>query len=233
MISHRFGRFTKGEFFMNAGNELNYYLNELRNSNLLNSNRAISDVLRCSADIPELIAYIAFHAKSVSLKDQLCSFSSRHSLPSDPRISLPFAYTLLHLMDTGKFSAEDLVCSVFPHMDAFDAYPLFVTAIANAIESSVPLADSQQPVLGDDIEEETPSDPFDEFSAFVAENAPDDYKNTLAELSDNLRSYIEQNDVPLAKSIYFGLVGILPKAGLDLSALNNIKNEMNSKGFGV
>ena len=131
---------------MTAGQELTYYLKELRNSNLLSSGRAVSDVLRASAENAELIDFISDHAAEVSLKAELRAFASSRSMPDDPCVCLPFAYALLYLLDSGKISAEDLTSSLYPGADAFDSYPLFFTALSDAIEASIVKADSVQSV---------------------------------------------------------------------------------------
>ncbi len=133
---------------MTVGQELTYYLNELRNSNLLSSGRAVSDFLRESAENAELLEFIATNAEEVSLKEQLQYFAATRSMPEDPRVCLPFAYALLYLLDSGKISAEDLTSGFYPGADAFDAYPLFFKVLADAIEVSLMKADSEAPCLG-------------------------------------------------------------------------------------
>lgn len=142
---------------MTAGQELTYYLGELRNSNLLSSGRAVSDVLRASADNAELIDFISAHAHDVSLETELRAFASTRSMPEDPRVCLPFAYALLYLLDSDKLSAEDLTSTLYPGTDAFDSYPVFFTVLTDAIESSIAKADSVQSVT----DTETPENETD------------------------------------------------------------------------
>lgn len=219
---------------MNVGKNLNYYLTQLDASNLINCSRAVADVLRESVLDDELLRFIEIHAKNVSLKEQLIAYAKTKKFPPDPRISLPFIYSLLYLVDSSSLSAEDLVSSVYPNLDAFDSYPLFFGTLGTEIRSAIEKADTQTPISDTLTDEETSLDEFDVLRAEIEESdASDSDKETLLSLLNGLENSLSGTDDAFTKSLYYGLVSLANKCGIDEEKLSGIKSRITEKGVGV
>ncbi len=216
---------------MIVGNNLEYYLQKLNSSNLINCTRAVSDVLRESALDADLLCFINLHAKNVSLKEQLTLYAKTKKFSPDPRVSLPFIYSVLYLVDSGKLSAEDLISSVYPGFDAFDSYPLFFGTLGTEIKSAIELADLKQPVLDIQNGEDTPLDEFDAFLAKIEESDVDEKdKKNLSDFVVALQNSLDGDDDALTKSLYYGLLSVAKKSGISEETLSGIKSRLLEKG---
>ncbi len=216
---------------MNVGNNLEYYLLQLNSSNLISCSRAVADVLRESALDADLLCFINLHAKNVSLKEQLTQYAKTKKFSPDPRVSLPFIYSLLYLVDSGKLSAEDLISSLFPGLDAFDSYPRFFGTLGSDIKSAIEIADLKQPALDTQTAKETPDDEFDALRLKIDEtDAAEQDKKNLSDFVFALENSLNGNDDALTKSLYFGLLSVAKKCGLNEENLSGIKSRLLEKG---
>lgn len=211
--------------------ELETATKELGESNLLSVTRTVSDFLRESTNDEILCSYIEKNGYDVSFRDELISLVRTKKFPTDPKINLPFSYTLLHLFDSKKLSPEDILFQVFPGADIGDAYASFFRIMADTLLDSFINADPEfSDSDAENSEETNEANAFELFVSLINGIAGADSESMTSTVL-SLKKALEENDESAVKFFYYGLENFVKKTKLGISSLDGIKVEIANKGI--
>ena len=187
--------------------ELKNALEMLADTNILNTNRVISDFLRASALEDDVCSYIEQNAKHVSFEDELHAYFTRKKFPAEPKICIPFVYTLLYVFDTEKITTDDFVSSVYPQKDLDEAIEIFFKDLTFSLTAALCQADlnpSDSDAKTNVTDSENGNFVMDLFtkslSDIIKENADE-----IREKIDALQNAIQSNDPVSMYSAYSDL----------------------------
>ena len=167
----------------------------------------------------------------MSLDAELRAFTSQKKFPEDPRICVPFIYTLLYIFDAGKISAEDFVASVYRKIDLDEAIESFFSLTARSLAVAF-MKIKPEDLLSDPETGEKASDTtvfLDSFAESVKQ-ADTEKQTEILDAIAVLKTAMDENDPEKTGAALSSLESLIESVPLLKESFVSLKNKIAQTG---
>lgn len=205
-------------------------IDNFENSNLLSFARSLSLLLAETAKNKELCDYIAENGEKVNLKKELSDYFKSGTFKSDqPRVTLPFLFTVLYLLDMKKLSIEDILQYAYPRTEIDAGYYLFVRSVSKTVYQCIDnvnnMFESADLAPDNDISETHKS--FLYLKKYVSAFCDETTAAEIYAATDYLYSALKTKNSEYISGLYNKLENLISTADLDSACLNGIKKAIS------
>lgn len=122
---------------MRISKRLGDALTAFGNSNIINRENSMRALLGAAANEAELMKFIDENADDADFKAELTALKKTGAYNAESRISLPFIFSLLYLIDAKKLKINEIAAFAKPKSDIVVAYKAFATLTRETIEKAI------------------------------------------------------------------------------------------------
>lgn len=221
---------------MTVSKNLSDAINEFGESAFLGANYAVSKLLRETAKDKNLCAYIENNGSNVVFEREFVSaFGDGKKFNPDPSVTVPFVYSVLYLVDSGKsgFTLEAFLEKAYNTDDIDKSYTAFCSSVASALKNALANADTESvKTVPETARSEVQNPkfalnlPFGETEAYLRINLSGEDFTDVKNIIDSLRRDLDCGNASVLKSLYIGLSAIVKSRNLDTRCLVPVETEL-------